>query len=60
MYLRNMAVIILYYVVLGISSLIKQETTNHNSRWRADPSATARRIFCLFLKAKVHEVTFLF
>jgi len=32
MYLRNMGAIILYYVVLGTSSLIKQETTNHNSR----------------------------
>jgi len=32
MYLRNMGVIILYYVVLSTSSLIKQETTNHNSR----------------------------
>jgi hypothetical protein len=49
MYLRNMGVIILYYVVLGTSSLIKQkQPTNHNRRWSTDPSATARQFFVCF------------
>jgi hypothetical protein len=54
-----MGVIILYYVVLGTSSLIKQKQPT-----TIGAEVLIRQlqhlIFCLFLTANVHEMTFLF